>query len=51
MTIDDVVNVKLLLHPVNWLIVWVVIMIFGLGLAMVTGHIGQSQPPVASTNS
>jgi hypothetical protein len=33
--VDAVVNVKLLSHPVNWLIVWVVLLFGGIAYTMV----------------
>lgn len=47
MAIDDIVNVKMLLHPLNWLIVGVAIAIFGMGFAMVKGHFGPAASPYA----
>lgn len=39
---DKVVNVPLLLHPVNWLIVLLVLAIGGAIMSQITGHFGNA---------
>lgn len=35
---DRVVNLGMMAHPVNWLIVWVVLMMAGLGFRLLHAH-------------
>jgi len=43
MEVGSVINLKLLAHPVNWLIVWVVIIITGMAFSLARGEYGNAQ--------
>jgi hypothetical protein len=44
--VDKLINIKLLMHPVNWLIVWTVLMFAGFAWALVHEK-AQSVPSAA----
>jgi hypothetical protein len=46
---DKIINTRLLLHPVNWLVVWTVLLVAGFGWAIIHEHVsGQN---IASTRT
>lgn len=45
---DEIVNVKLLSHPVNWVIVWVVLMFGGLAYSLLHKAITVTPAPSKS---
>jgi hypothetical protein len=36
---DSIVNTRLLAHPVNWLIVWTVLLFAGFGWTVIHSHV------------
>jgi hypothetical protein len=46
---DKFINVKLLSHPLNWAIVWTVLMFAGFAFAMVHEQITGANTPTGST--
>lgn len=45
--IGSVINLRLLSHPVNWLIVWIVLLFAGFAWAMAHEHFASSTPDTA----
>ena len=42
---DKVINLKMLGHPMNWLVVWTVIMFAGFAYALVHEHVSGTNKP------
>lgn len=49
MGIDDVINTKLLLHPMNWLIVWIVMIFAGFAWVLIHEHVTATSPAASLT--
>lgn len=45
---DNVINLKLLSHPANWLIVWTVILFGGVAWKLVHDHLSAPATPIAA---
>lgn len=47
--LDRVINLKLMSHPVNWLIIWTVMLFAGFAWALIHEHV-TAAIPTATTN-
>jgi hypothetical protein len=48
MIADGLVNVRLLSHPINWLIVWTVLLFAGFAFAMINEQLTGVNTPTAA---
>lgn len=42
---DKVINLRLLTHPVNWLVVWTVLLVAGFGYSLIHARLADPIPP------
>lgn len=51
MDLDKIINTRLLSHPVNWLVVWTVLLFAGMAWALVHEHLTGVNLPTNVTTS